>query len=44
MMVCEVQLNGVEELGIGIAGESRPALAAGDPSMPFNHGCGQNLV
>jgi hypothetical protein len=38
MVVCKVQLNGVKELLIGIACESRPAFAIGDPPAPFNHG------
>ena len=38
MMVCEVQLNGIEEILIGIARELRPALALGYPPRPFSHG------
>jgi hypothetical protein len=34
--MCEVQLNGIEELVIGIARESRPALALSYPSLPFS--------
>jgi hypothetical protein len=35
MVMCEVSLRRFEELLLGIAGEARPALAVGDPSMPF---------
>ena len=35
MVVCKVLLNRVEELLLGCAGELRPALAVGDPSVPF---------
>jgi hypothetical protein len=35
MMVCEVSLRRIEELLLGIACETRPALAVRDSSMPF---------
>ena len=35
MMVCEVLLDRIEELRIGLPGELRPALAVGDPQVPF---------
>jgi hypothetical protein len=35
MMMCEVPLSRVEELLLGIASEARPALAIGDPPVPF---------
>jgi len=35
MVVCEVSLHRIEELLIGLSCESRPALAVGDPSVPF---------
>jgi hypothetical protein len=38
MMVCEVPLDGVEELLIGSTNELRPALALGRPS-PFADRC-----
>jgi hypothetical protein len=38
MMVREVQLNGVEEVLVGIARESRPALTLGNPPFPFSDG------
>src|SRR4051794_25316911 len=38
MVVCEVQLNGVKELLIGIACEYRPALTIGNPPVLSNHG------
>lgn len=31
----EMQLNGIEEVLVGIARESRPALAVGNPPLPF---------
>jgi hypothetical protein len=31
----EVLLDGSEEVLVGIAGESRPALAFGNPPLPF---------
>jgi hypothetical protein len=34
MMVSEVSLSRVEELLLGIAGEARPALAIGNPTVP----------
>jgi hypothetical protein len=39
MMVCEVSLHRIEELLIAVSRESRPALAVGNPSVPFgDHG------
>jgi hypothetical protein len=38
MMVCQVQLNGTEELLIGIARESRPALTLSDPMFALSDG------
>ena len=35
MVVCEVSLHCIEELLIGLSCELRPALAVGDPSVPF---------
>jgi hypothetical protein len=35
MVVCEVSLHRSEEQVIGIAHELRPALAIGDPALPF---------
>jgi hypothetical protein len=35
MMMREVSLNHIEELFIGRPCELRPALAIGDPTMPF---------
>ena len=35
MVMCEVPLSRFEELLLGIAREARPALAVGDPTMPF---------
>src|SRR5205085_11623996 len=35
MVVCEVSLHRIEELLIGLSCESRPALAVGDPPVPF---------
>ena len=35
VVMCEVSLSRVEELLLGIARESRPALAVGDPAVPF---------
>lgn len=35
MVVCEVLLHHLEELLIGLADELRPALAGGDPPLPF---------
>jgi hypothetical protein len=35
MVMCEVSLGRIEELLLGIAREARPALAVGDPAMPF---------
>jgi hypothetical protein len=37
-MVCEVQLNGIEELLVGLARELRPALTLGDPPFAFSDG------
>jgi len=37
-MMCEVQLNGLEELTIGFARELRPALTLGYAPLPFD-GC-----
>jgi hypothetical protein len=31
----EVKLDGIEEVLVGIARESRPALAMGNPPLPF---------
>ena len=31
----EMQLDGVEEVLVGIASESRPALAMSNPPLPF---------
>jgi hypothetical protein len=39
MVVCEVPLSRFEELLLGIASEARPALAEGDPTVPFRD-CG----
>jgi DNA-binding SARP family transcriptional activator len=36
MVVCEVLLNRIEELRLGAACELRPALAVGDPTVPFD--------
>jgi hypothetical protein len=36
MMVCEVLLNRIEELRVGAACQLRPALAVGDPMVPFD--------
>jgi hypothetical protein len=33
--MCEVPLSRFEELLLGIAREARPALAMGDPTVPF---------
>ena len=35
MVMCEVPLNRIEELLLGFASELRPALAVGDPPVPF---------
>lgn len=35
MMVCEMPLDRGEELVLGAAYELRPALAVGDPPLPF---------
>jgi hypothetical protein len=35
MVMCEVTLSRFEELLLGIAREARPALAVGDPTVPF---------
>ena len=35
MVMCEVPLCRFEELLFGIASEARPALAVGDPTVPF---------
>jgi hypothetical protein len=35
VVMCEVPLSRFEELLLGIAREARPALAVGDPTMPF---------
>ena len=35
MVMCEVPLSRFEELLLGIAREARPALAVGDPTVPF---------
>jgi hypothetical protein len=35
VMMCEVPLSRFEELLLGIAREARPALAVGDPTVPF---------
>ena len=31
----EMQLDGIEEVLVGIASESRPALTFGNPPLPF---------
>jgi hypothetical protein len=35
MVVCEVSLHCIEEVLIGLSRELRPALAVGDPPVPF---------
>jgi len=35
MVMCEVSLSRFEELLLRIACEARPALAVGDPTVPF---------
>jgi hypothetical protein len=35
MVMCEMSLDRFEELFVGTACEARPALAVGDPSLPF---------
>ena len=39
MVVCEVSLDRVEELRVGITSELRPALALGDPALAFVDRC-----
>jgi len=38
MVVCEMPLHRIEELLIGLSSETRPALAVGDPPVPFVEG------
>ena len=37
VVMCEVLLNRIEELLFGSARELRPALAVGDPLVPFDY-------
>jgi hypothetical protein len=43
MMMREVSLHHIEELLVGGPCELRPALAVGDPTMPFVD-CGQDAL
>ena len=39
MMACEVPLDRVEQLRVGVARELRPALALGGTTLPFADHC-----
>ena len=44
VVMCEVTLSRVEQFLLGTAGESRPALAKGDPAIVFGDRGGRSSV